>query len=335
LRDGAAPLLLVTCAWHLPTGLIALAVAFDAIAGDPAWMPHPVRLVGKAITTGESRLWSGSPLQDLRRGALLASAITFAAIAGVWILIASASILAPAAGAAVAVIMAWTTVALRGLDGAAATVQRALEAEDLCAARAVLPALVGRDPQSLDRAGIIRATVESVAENSSDGVIAPLFYLFVGGPAAAMAYKAINTLDSMLGHTDRRYLYFGRWAARMDDFANLIPARLSAGCLVAAAALLRLHPLDAIRVCRADARRHPSPNAGFPEAAMAGALGIQLGGTAIYGGEIEARPLLGAAHREANTTDIAAARRMLWVQSLIAFGLMAAARLMLKPLWAG
>ena len=243
--------------------------------------------------------------------------------------------LAPILAAVLGVVLAWTTIALRGLDAAAATVQKALEAEDLPAARAAMPALVGRDPQSLDRSGIIRATVESVAENSSDGVIAPLFYLFVGGPVAAMAYKAINTLDSMIGHTDSRYLYFGRWAARMDDFANLIPARLSAGCLVAAAAILRLHPLEAIRVCRADARRHPSPNAGFPEAAMAGALGIQLGGTAIYGGEMETRPLLGVAHREADTTDIAAARRMLWVQSLIAFGLMAAARQMLKPLWAG
>ena len=105
-----------------------------------------------------------------------------------------------------------------------------------------MPALVGRDPQSLDRDGIIRATVESVAENSSDGVIAPLFYLFLGGPAAAMAYKAINTLDSMIGHTDSRYLYFGRWAARMDDFANLIPARLSAACLIGAAADLAPAP---------------------------------------------------------------------------------------------
>ena len=155
-----------------------------------------------------------------------------------------------------------------------------------------------------------------MAENSSDGVIAPLLYLFMGGPAAAMAYKAINTLDSMIGHTDSRYLYFGRCAARMDDFANLIPARLSAGCLVAAAAILRQRPMDALRVCRADARRHPSPNAGFPEAAMAGALGVQLGGAAIYDGEMETRAAAGSAHRRpVNVTDIATARRMLWVQT--------------------
>ena len=143
--------------------------------------------------------------------------------------------------------MAWTTLALRGLDAAAATVQHALERDDLPAARAAMPALVGRDPASLDRDGMVRATIESVAENSSDGIVAPLLYLFVGGPAAAMGYKAINTLDSMIGHTDSRYLYFGRWAARMDDIANLIPARLSAACLVAAAAILGQRPMEALR----------------------------------------------------------------------------------------
>ncbi len=322
----------MTCAWHLPTGLIAAAVALDAVAGDPAWLPHPVRLIGKAIELGESASWSGDPRRDLCSGALMAVAIAAGAAAAVWIAIAAASILTPVAGAALGVVLAWTTIALRGLDAAAAAVQSALRVEDLSAARAAMPALVGRDPQSLDRGAIIRATVESVAENSCDGVVAPLFYLFVGGPAAALAYKAVNTLDSMVGYTDSRYLYFGRWAARMDDFANLIPARLSAGCIIAAAAVMRLRARDALRVCRADARRHPSPNAGFPEAAMAGALGIQLGGAAVYGGEVEVRPLLGAPGREAEATDIAAARRVLWAASLIALGVMAGARLILRTL---
>jgi adenosylcobinamide-phosphate synthase len=334
LRHGPAPLRVVSCVWHLPTGLIALSVALDMLIGDPAWMPHPVRLIGQMIALSESRLWTGDSHRDLRRGALAATAVVLGAIGAVWIVIAAGSLLAPVLGAALGVIVAWTTIALRGLDTAAAAVQRALEQENLSAARAAMPALVGRDPQSLDRGGVIRATVESVAENSSDGVIAPLFYLFLGGPAAAMAYKAINTLDSMIGHTDSRYLYFGRWAARMDDFANLIPSRLSAACLIGAAAVLRQRPLDALHVCSADARRHPSPNAGFPEAAMAGALGIQLGGTAVYDGEIETRPLIGEAHRQVDVTDIATARKMLWVSSLIAFFLMAAARLILKPLWA-
>ena len=323
----------MTCAWHLSTGLIALSVALDVIAGDPGWMPHPVRLFGKMIDFGENRLWTGDPRRDLIRGAVLAVALVIAAIAGVTGVAFAASLIAPAAGCGLAVMVAWTTLALRGLDSAAAEVQQALEAENLSAARAAMPALVGRDPQSLDRERIIRATVESVAENSSDGVIAPLFCLFLGGPAAAMAYKAINTLDSMIGHTDSRHLYFGRWAARMDDVANLVPSRLSAAFLVGAAAVMRQRPLHAMRICRADARRHLSPNAGFPEAAMAGALGIELGGDAVYGGEIEARPIIGIAHCPADVGHIAAARRMLWVESLIGFLVMSAARLILKPLW--
>ncbi len=257
----------MTLAWHLPVVLIAAAIMLDLLLGDPAWMPHPVRLIGRTIEFGES-LRTGDSGQDLRHGAWLAIAVVLAVIAATWITIALSALIAPALGAACAVFIAWTTLALRGLDAAAATVQHALERGDLSAARAAMPALVGRDPESLDRDGMVRATIESVAENSSDGIIAPLLYLFVGGPAAAMAYKAVNTLDSMIGHTDARYLYFGRWAARMDDVTNLIPARLSAACLIAAAAILGQRPMDGLRVCRADARRHPSPNAGFPEAAM-------------------------------------------------------------------
>jgi adenosylcobinamide-phosphate synthase len=322
----------MTLAWHLPVVLIAAAIVLDLLLGDPAWIPHPVRLIGAMIEFGEN-LPTGDPGQDLRRGAWLAIAIVLAVIAATWTIIALSALIMPALGAALAVIIAWTTLALRGLDAAAATVQHALERGDLLAARAAMPALVGRDPESLDRDGMVRATIESVAENSSDGIIAPLLYLFVGGPAAAMAYKAVNTLDSMIGHTDPRYLYFGRWAARMDDVANLIPARLSAACLIAAAAILGQRPIDALRVCRIDARRHPSPNAGFPEATMAGALGVQLGGAAVYDGEVETRPLLGVARREVTVTDIATARRLVLAEALIAFALIAAARMLLNRLW--
>ena len=323
----------MTFAWHLPTVLIAAALLADMLLGDPAWLPHPVRLMGKLIDFAERALWTGDPGQDLRRGGLLVVRVIVVVIAVTCAVVVIGERLAPALGAAVAVIIAWTTLALRGLDTAAAGVQNALERGDLPAARAALPALVGRDPASLDQDGIVRAVIESVAENSSDGVIAPMLYLFIGGPAAAMGYKAINTLDSMIGHTDSRYLYFGRCAARLDDFANLISARLSAGCLIAAAAILRQRAVNAMRVCWADARRHPSPNAGFPEAAMAGALGVQLGGAAIYDGEEHVRPLLGVGSRPVEVNDIATARRMLWVQTLIAFGVMAAGRLLLAPLW--
>jgi adenosylcobinamide-phosphate synthase len=333
LQERLAAWQFVNFIWHLPIGMIAAAVALDLALGDPPWMPHPVRAIGAMIEWGGRRGWTGLPARDLRNGVALTIAVVLASIAAAWIAISACALIAQPCAAIFAVVLAWTTIALRGLDGAASTVQRALEGDDLAAARAAMPALVGREPQSLDRDGMVRATVESVAENSSDGVIAPLMYLFIGGPAAAMAYKAINTLDSMIGHTDARYLYFGRCAARVDDFANLIPARLSAACLFAAAAILQLRPLDAVRVCLADARRHPSPNAGFPEAAMAGALGIQLGGVAVYDGEPEMRPLIGAARRPVEVSDIAASRRMLWVQCAVAFIVMAAARTLIVWLW--
>jgi adenosylcobinamide-phosphate synthase len=208
---------------------------------------------------------------------------------------------------------------MRGLDDAAKAVELSLGRDDECAARSAMPALVGRDPDKLDRAGMICATVESIAENLSDGIIAPLLFLFVGGPVAAMAYKAINTLDSMIGYRDEKYLYFGRAAARIDDVANYIPARLSAVCIAAASAYTpgRLRP--ALRTYLADARKHLSPNAGFPESAMAGALGVQLGGDAIYRGEVEHRAALGIVERELTVADIASARSILRVATAIGF----------------
>lgn len=316
-------------AWFLPAGFIALAMLLDVALGDPAALPHPVRLIGWAVAFGERHLRRAQPASDLRRGALLVAIILLLAGAAVWLLIWAAAQATPALGAAVALILAWTTLALRELDQAAARVEQALGWGDLAAARRRLPALVGRDPEPLDEAGIARAAIESVAENSSDGVIAPLFYLFVGGPLAAIVYKAINTMDSMIGYTDSRYLYFGRAAARLDDWANYLPARLSALCLVVAAQFINRRGRMAWETMAADARRHRSPNAGLLEAAMAGALGIQLGGAARYDGELEARPLMGREERPLRIAHIRQARTMMWTQTLLAFLLMAAVRALL------
>jgi adenosylcobinamide-phosphate synthase len=173
---------------------------------------------------------------------------------------------------------------------------------------------------------MIKAAIESVAENFSDGVVAPMLYLFIGGPVAAIAYKAINTLDSMIGYRDERYLYFGRAAARIDDVANFMPARLSALCIAASCLGSAEGAGRALRTCGADARRHASPNAGYPEAAMAGALGVQLGGDAIYDGEVEHRATLGIAGRELAVEDIATARRILRIGTVIAFASLALVR---------
>jgi adenosylcobinamide-phosphate synthase len=310
----------------LSTPLIATALALDLVAGDPLWMPHPVRMIGAAISFGERILHSGYPSRDRRNGAVLAFATTALAALSTWFAITFASTLGYPLGAIAAVLIAWTTLAVRGLDEAARAVQRALESNDEQNARRALPALVGRDPDVLDRPAMIRATVESVAENTSDGVIAPMLFLFVGGPVAAIAYKAINTLDSMIGYRDERYFHFGRAAARIDDVANYFPSRLTAVCIIAAAYFVTGRVQAALATCRADARKHASPNAGFPEAAAAGALGIQLGGDAIYGGEIEKRTSMGRADRIPNIADIAAARAMMRIATVAAFCLLALVR---------
>jgi len=313
-------------AWHLPTGLIAIAVMLDILLGDLEQLPHPVQLIGQFIALGDRFLHSGRNRLDLWLGGLL-TAVTVASAAGItWLVISKAANAAPLLSALIATLVAWTTLALRGLDRAAARVERALIHDDLEQARRLMPALVGRDPQRLDRNAIIRATIESIAENSSDAVVAPLFYLLVGGPVAAMAYKAINTLDSMIGYTDARHLYFGRCAARLDDLANFVPARISGLALVAAAQLFNHRGNQAWMAMRNDASRHLSPNAGYPEAAMAGALGVQLGGAAVYRSEVEMRAYLGRPDRPVHAGDIRNARWLLWTQCLIAFLFMTALR---------
>ena len=191
-------------ATYLSAPLIAIALGADLLLGDPAWLPHPVRLIGAAIARGERGLHTGISRRDRRNGRLLALGVISLAAIATYFLISIADRLSPSLGAIAAIMAAWTTIALKGLDEAALAVERALIVDDLLTARAALPALVGRDPNILDREGIARATVESVAENSSDAVIAPLLFLFVAGPMGAIAYKAANTLDSMIGYRDER-----------------------------------------------------------------------------------------------------------------------------------
>ncbi|MGH8011418.1 MAG: adenosylcobinamide-phosphate synthase CbiB [Candidatus Binataceae bacterium] len=311
----------------MPAWLILLALLLDVALGDPSWLPHPVRAIGAVIAFGERRLRTGYARLDLRNGALLAVGVIALSVACVWASLALIGVAGWWLSALAGLLVAWTALAARGLDRAAFSVQAALSCDDEARARRALPALVGRDPEALNRNGMICATVESVAENCSDGIIAPLLFLFVGGPVAAMAYKAANTLDSMIGYTNTRYYYFGRTAARIDDVLNYIPARLTALCLIVAAALVSGRARKAYRSCRADARVHRSRNAGYPEAAMAGALGIQLGGDAVYEGEIERRGVMGVREHEPAVTDIVRARRMMWTALTLAFVVLAIARL--------
>jgi adenosylcobinamide-phosphate synthase len=210
------------------------------------------------------------------------------------------------------------TVAARSLAEAAYEVYRCLQTGELTAAREAVAGLVARDTGHLSREEVVRATVETVAENTVDGVTAPLFYAFLGGAPLALAYRAVNTLDSMLGYRSPRYRDLGWCAAKLDDLANFLPARLTGVLICLAAAWLGLPAGRAWRIMRRDARRHPSPNGGFPEAAVAGALGIRLGGVNSYGGVREFRPYLGEAEEAMGEKHILAATRLMRRTSLLA-----------------
>lgn len=263
--------------------IITLALLLDLIVGDPRWLPHPVTLIGRLI----DRLDHGMrrPWFDLRLAGILLLLATVSSAAGAtWLTLKTLYYLQPLAGFIGAVIISSTCLAARSLHSESARVATALSSGDLPEARHYLSRIVGRDTGHLEEPEIWRALVETVAENTSDGIIAPLFWLTLGGPVAAMAYKAVSTLDSMVGYKNERYLLLGWASARMDDLLNYIPARLTALLIIAAAAITRYSTLGAIQVTLRDRLKHPSPNSGHPEAAAAGALGIRLGGVASYNG---------------------------------------------------
>ncbi|MGD0229850.1 MAG: adenosylcobinamide-phosphate synthase CbiB [Syntrophorhabdales bacterium] len=287
---------------------LACAFCLDLAIGDPPWLPHPVRIIGKGIGGMETFLRRTFKDDGRERAAgviLVVAIVPGAAVAAFFIgrLLLSFS-LRPLVviGALAFIYLVSTTLALRGLINSTRLVIRAVREKSLTAARGSLAMIVGRDTDNLGEEAILRATIETLAENLSDGFVAPLFYLVVGGLPAAIAYKAVNTLDSMVGYKDARYIRFGWAAARLDDVANYIPARLTALSLTAAAFICSLADgasqglraaRDSFMIMRRDGRNHTSPNSGLPEAAMAGALGIRLGGPSIYGGAIVDKPYIG------------------------------------------
>jgi len=283
-----------------PAVLLVTAFLLDLAIGDPRWLPHPVVLIGKLITRGEKFFWSGRPLQDLIVGTLLALTVVALSIAGTWGLLQLFSLLPHPLSFFAAALLASTTLATRGLLEAVGHVEEPLRAGKLIEARRALSQIVGRETHSLSEDKVLRASLESLAENTSDGIVAPLFYLLLGGIPAAMAYKAVNTLDSMIGYQTDRYLYFGRFAARLDDAMNFIPARLTAILMVAGTYITRLNGRQALKALLRDHANHLSPNAGYPEAALAGALGIRLGGPGIYFGREISKPFIGEEKAQAH-----------------------------------
>jgi adenosylcobinamide-phosphate synthase len=304
---------------------IAAACLLDWIAGDPEWLPHPVRLIG--LCTHVAEAWLRRPDQS-EKDELIAGAALTAGVVGVSYL-ATAKAIAWAqrigCGAGAELLLAWTCLASRNLIDESLAVIRALDQPQR--ARQRLARIVGRDTQVLSDTEVFRALIETLAESACDGIVAPLSYMAIGGVPLAMAYKAVNTLDSMIGHADQRHFHFGKAAARLDDLANYFPARLTALAIVAVAGVeSKTSGLSALHTWYRDGRKHMSPNAGQPESAMAGALRIRLGGENTYDGERVTSPLLGAEFESPQLRHAKRALRLVTVVSLLSAALSMVAR---------
>ena len=292
------------------TAALLLGAVLDRLLGDPQGWPHLVIGFGKVISALEKRLY---PMTDKRRGGTILVILTVAictAIPGAVLFVCRRihPLLYLAAGS----VLCWQCIAAKSLRDESDLVRVPLEAGDLEKAREMVGRIVGRDTDALDAAGVTRAAVETVAENTSDGVIALLFYMALGGPALGCAYKAVNTMDSMIGYKNDRYIDFGRTAALLDDVVNYLPARLAALLLIAAAYLTGMDGKNAMKIWKRDRRNHASPNSAQTESAVAGALDLRLAGDAVYFGVLHKKPYIGDDIRPIEPEDIRRSHRLLF-----------------------
>jgi len=310
----------------------ALAYSLDWLIGDPTWLPHPVRWMGRTISGGEwlLRRFIRAPGSELVAGLVLTVFVVGTFGIGSWIVLLWLRGLNPALAFVVSVYLAASTLATRSLLDEARAVRVFLVNGDLLSARQQVSRIVGRDTQELDEPEVTRAVIETLAESASDGIVAPMFYLAIGGVPAALAYKAVNTLDSMIGHRDKHYEFFGKCAARLDDVASFIPARITALLLVCAAWTLHLDWRGAWRIMRRDGAKHKSPNAGRTESAMAGALGVRVGGPNFYEGERYYGQYLGDVHNPLDDQSLRNALLLTGCVSLLMFALCLSLRLLVR-----
>lgn len=291
----------------------------DLLIGDPQGWPHIVRAIGALITALEKLLY---PMNNKRLGgALLSLSVLFVCALLPSLFLSLLWRLSPWACCAAESLLYWQLLALTSLKKESLKVYEQLKKGDLPAARHAVSMIVGRDTSALDEAGVARAAVETIAEGACDGVIAPLFWMALGGSIPGLLYKAVNTMDSMIGYRNDRYRDFGAFAARLDDALNYIPARLSALVMILTAPLCGLNGKEALRIWRRDRRKHASPNAGQPEAAMAGALGLRLAGDALYFGKLKKKPYIGDDLRPIAAYDILLAHKLLSASGFLMFAL--------------
>ncbi len=308
----------------------------DQIFGDPYFLPHPIRGIGWLIAKTEKALRSGNPQEDSpereaaerRQGKLLVAIVLLLTGMFTALILAGAYALYPRIGMVVEAVMTYQILAARCLQVESGKVWKHLKAGNPEAAREAVSMIVGRDTQNLTEEGVAKAAIETVAENTSDGVIAPMLYTALGGPVLGFLYKAVNTMDSMVGYKNDRYLHFGRAAAKLDDVVNFFPARISALLMIGAAFLSgkSYNGRQAWRIWCRDSRKHASPNSAQTESVCAGALGIQLAGDASYFGKVVKKPYIGDPKRQVEYEDIRRANRLMnrtaWICELLCLGIL-------------
>ena len=302
----------------LQTAAILAGFIIDWFVGDPYSLPHPIVAIGKLIAFLDKKLRIGNGnKRDILRGALTAVIVVCVSTAVPALILELMWRIHPVAYFIVNSFMCFQLLAARQLVIESRKVQTALEAHDTEAARTAVGYIVGRDTDVLDANGICRAAVETVAENGSDGVVAPLFWMFLFGAAGGFFYKSVNTMDSMIGYTNEKYLYFGRVAAKTDDVVNYIPARLAGLLMIAACPFLGLDTKNALRIFLRDRYKHASPNSAQTESACAGALDVRLAGDAVYGGVVHKKEYIGDPIKEIEPMDITRACRMMYAASFV------------------
>ena len=306
------------------TVLLALAIGFvlDLLLGDPRWLPHPVVYMGKLISALEKGLRAVFPKTargEFWGGVVLAAVLPAVSFILAFFLLKLAGMVHPLLRLALESLWCAQCLASRSLRDESMKVYDALAAHDLPLGRKMVSYIVGRDTDALTEEGVTKAAVETVAENTADGVIAPMLFLAIGGAPLGLAYKAVNTMDSMVGYKNDRYLHFGTAAARLDDACNFLPARLAGLLMVLAAPLAGLSAAGALRIFRRDRRNHKSPNSAHTEAACAGALGVQLAGNAHYFGKLVEKPTIGDPLRPVEPDDIKRACRLMFASSALCF----------------
>ncbi len=300
--------------------LIPAALALDFILGDPVFLPHPVRMMGRAITFFESA-FRKIPISSLASGALFSLSLIILTWLLTFALVAAAYAIHPAAGLVLEIVFIYYCISVRSLEKAAMAVYKKLLQRNLKEAIESVALIVGREVDALDEAGVSRAAVETVAENFVDGVVSPVLFAFIGGAPLAMAFKMINTLDSMVGYKNDAYFHFGKASARIDDVANFLPARLSIPVISLAAQILAGKGRTAFKTALREGKNHTSPNAGFPEASFAGTMGVKLGGPNYYHGRLVPKPHIGVQFGIADAKHIKKACDLMVLSSILWIGL--------------